>query len=69
MKTIIPPGVKAVYYHLQCKNTGCAAVLECTLADLRNDSDYTQSCSWEMTCPHCGRVSYFREIRPYKADM
>lgn len=67
MKTLEPPK-PSVVYHIRCQHTGCAALLECSIDDLRDEGDYQMGPSWVMTCPHCKRDSYIRDLRSFARE-
>lgn len=70
MRTIQAPYVEERYYHLDCRNPQCNAVIEIEFKEFRivkhsitnvetGNLNFLNRCYW--SCPHCNQETYISE--------
>jgi hypothetical protein len=58
MRTIREPK-KETFYHVECKNSSCAAIMECEEHELGKVHDQREGHFFVLLCPHCEKSSYY----------
>lgn len=68
MKTLEPPRPARVY-HIRCDYEACNALMECSKDDLTHEGDWRDGYSWAMTCPHCKRQTWVRDLTKHQKEV